>query len=111
MLDRDARFVKHFACNVARLGTGRDIGVNLLVWAGVAPASKGWSGFYPICTARAQQLRLRAVVPPAAIMRRRSRGCFQSPSGLLTTPPATAILRTRRRDPSSARYSGPITLG
>lgn len=31
--------MKYFARNVARLGTGRDIGKNLSVWAGVAPAS------------------------------------------------------------------------
>ena len=37
-LDGDARFVKYFACNVARLGAGRDIGTDLAVWTGVAPA-------------------------------------------------------------------------
>ena len=38
LLDRHARFVKYFACNVARLGAGRDIGTDLAVWTGVAPA-------------------------------------------------------------------------
>jgi len=36
--DGDARFVKYFACNVARLGAGRGIGTGLAVGTGVAPA-------------------------------------------------------------------------
>ena len=46
VLDRVGRFVKYFPRNVARLGTGRDIGKNLSVWAGVAPASFGRPPFY-----------------------------------------------------------------
>ena len=46
MLDRASRFVKYFPRNVARLGTGRDTGENVMVWAGVAPASFGRRPFY-----------------------------------------------------------------
>ena len=53
MLDRIGRFVKYFPRNVARLGTGRDIGKNLSVWAGVAPASFGRHPFYRTCPPRA----------------------------------------------------------
>ena len=92
VLDRIGRFVKYFPRNVARLGTGRDIGKNLSVWAGVAPASFGSS----LSTAPALRALLQhpgehppvcpnfLVVPisPAA----RWLGRFQSPFGLPTTP-------------------------
>jgi hypothetical protein len=73
--------VKYYACNVAHLGAGRDIGTDLAVWTGVAPAFPQADRLF---TASPSQMLLLLLLSPfteihfaAAVVRdvgRRSKG-------------------------------------
>lgn len=98
-LDGDARFVKYFACNVARLGAGRGIGTDLAVWTGVAPAFPPASG-------------LSTPSPALALPSRRPSGLFvRSLQLTLHGPPATPAALRLPDDGSLRNPSAPSPAG